>query len=110
MNGQQTPAHSKLNITPSTGVSIGVMVIVVAALFTVMNGINSIRSEIGAVRSTQESNKMEFMAEVDKIKTQVATIQANKTAVTSTQFFKWAVHLQQANPQIKVPEPEVDAR
>jgi hypothetical protein len=110
MNGQQTPAHSKLNITPSTGVSIGVMVIVVAALFTVMNGINSLRSGIEQVSSKQETNKMEFMSEIDKIKTDVSMIKANKSSVTGTQFFKWAVHLQQANPQIKVPEPEVDAR
>jgi flagellar basal body-associated protein FliL len=109
MNGER-PAHPKLNITASTGVSIGIMVVVIAALFTVMNGINTIGSKIEQVSSKQETNKMEFLTEIDKIKTDVAAIHANKTSVTGTQFFKWAVHLQQANPQIKVPEPEVDAR
>ena len=73
-----------------------------------MNAINGMKSEIVAGRTEVASLKAELTAKIEKNEARLATIETNKSGVTTTEFFRWAVHLQQSNPNIKVPEPEVN--
>jgi hypothetical protein len=51
--------------------------------------------------------KGEITARLDKVETRVSTVESSRNSWTSTDMFKWAVHLQQNNPSLKVPEPEI---
>ncbi len=116
MNEQHGDVH-RLNITTQTGVSIGAIVIFIAGVVWIMNGIGSLRSDIILLKTditlTQTQNatsKAELLTKIEGVQTKVTTMEASKNGVTAIQFFQWAVHLQQSNPQLKVPEPEVNAK
>jgi hypothetical protein len=47
------------------------------------------------------SNKLESMD------TRLKSLEQAKNSWSAVDMFKWAVHLQQSNPTIKVPEPDV---
>ena len=59
---------------------------------------------------TISANKVELNNRMEKLEIVMGALQKNKNSWTATDQFRWAVHLQQANPQIKVPEPEVDTK
>jgi amino acid permease len=103
-----TPQRFQINT--NTGVSLGIIVLGFAGFFAIMNVLNSMKSEIVAARTDNSTLKLELTGKIDKIDARLIVLEANKTSVTATEFFKWAVHLQQANPQIKVPEPEVNTK
>lgn len=110
MNGQPTNGHhpqTRFQINTNTGVSVGIIVLGFAAFFTIMNVLSSLKAEIVLARTETANLKMELNAKIEKTDSNVSAIQGNKTSVTGVEFFRWAVHLQQSNPQIKVPEPEV---
>ncbi len=111
------PESHRLTITTQTGVSIGAIVVFIAGVVWIMNGIGSLRSDIiilkTEITSTQTQNattKAELLAKIETVQTKVASMENSKTSVTAIQFFQWAVHLQQSNPSLKVPEPEVSSK
>ncbi len=115
---QQQPS-SRMTLNTNTGVSIGIIVLMFAGFWGVMAGINSMKrdiditqSQIGAARTEVSGQvaalRMELNGRIDKVEARAITLEAKSNSWNSTAMFKWAVHLQQANPQIKVPEPEVD--
>ena len=108
MNGD-THLHptGRFQINTNTGISVGIVVLGFAGFFTIMNVLNAMKAEIVLARTETASLKMELNAKIDKTDGKVSEIEGNKSAVTTTEFFRWAVHLQQSNPTIKVPEPEV---
>ena len=81
-----------------------------AAFFTIMNVLNGMKAEIVLSRTETASLKMELNGKIDKNEARIIAIEANKTGITTTEFFRWAVHLQQSNPQLKVPEPELNPK
>ncbi len=116
MNGQHEDVH-RLNITTQTGVSIGAIVIFIAGVVWIMNGIGSLKSDIiilkTEITSTQTQNattKAELLAKIEAVQVKQSAMETSKNGVTAIQFFQWAVHLQQSNPQLKVPEPEVNSK
>ncbi len=109
-------AH-RVTITTQTGVSIGAIVIFIGLVVWVMNGIASINTkliiintEITSTQTQNATNKAELIAKIEAVNADVSTLKASKNGVTAIQFFQWAVHLQQSNPSLKVPEPEVNAK
>jgi len=105
----------KFTITTQTGISIGAIVVFIAGVVWIMNGISSIKTDIvlldTKITSTQTQNattKAELLAKIETIQGKVTTMETSKAGVTAIQFFQWAVHLQQSNPSLKVPEPEVN--
>ena len=80
-----------------------------------MNVLNAMKAEIVLARTETASLKMELNSKIDKTDAKVSAMETNKNSLTTTDFFKWAVHLQQANSDgkklqnegLKVPEPEV---
>ena len=129
MNITDDPRGSRMSINTNTGLSIGVMVLIVTGVLVVMNGIGSLKSET-AITQTQitslrgemaaqiASLRMEMNGRIDKVESKVIAIEGNKSAVTMADFFRWAVHLQQQNSDpkklqtegLKVPEPEGTTR
>ncbi len=113
MNEQSDGTH-RVTITTQTGVSIGAIVIFIGLVVWVMNGIASINTKLiiinTEITSTQTQNatsKAELIAKIEAVNSDVAALKSSKSGVTAIQFFQWAVHLQQSNPQMKVPEPEI---
>jgi len=119
------PSSGRMSINTNTGLSIGVMVLIVTGVLVVMNGIGSLKSEtaitqnqITSLRTEMASQisalKMEMNGRIDKVESKVIAIEGNKSSVTMADFFRWAVHLQQQNSDpkklqsegLKVPEPE----
>ena len=103
--------QSHLMINTNTYVSIGLIMLIVGGIWAILSAISSIKSDISSARV--ESN-----ARFDKVETRVSSIETSKNVWTSTDMFKWAVHLQQANSDpkklqsegLKVPEPEVNTK
>lgn len=102
--------HPRMSIDARTGVSMGLIVVVISGIVWLTGGINSIKNEISASNNLNLTTKMELMSKIEKVESRVISLETNKSAVTTTQFFQWAVHLQQSNPQIKVPEPQIDSK
>jgi len=102
--------HTRFQINTNTGVSVGIIVLGFAAFFTIMNVLNGMKAEIVLSRTETASLKMELNGKIDKNEARIIAIEANKTGITTTEFFRWAVHLQQSNPQLKVPEPELNPK
>ena len=86
-------------INVNTGISIGLLGVIIVAAWTILGVMNGIRSDLGATR-------LELNARFDKIELRVNNLELTKNSWTATDMFKWAVHLQQANQNLKVPEPE----
>jgi hypothetical protein len=90
-------------INTNTYVSVGLLALLVGGLWAILNGLSSAKEEVKEARR-------ELNGRFDKIEVRVQGLESTKNTWTATDMFKWAVHLQQANPQIKVPEPEVDTK
>lgn len=113
MNGAQDHQHhpqSRFQINTNTGVGIGIVLFMFAGFWAGFGILSGIKESIATVINVTSMNKMEMSARIDKNEARILVLEASKNAVTSTEFFRWAVHLQQANPQIKVPEPEVNPK
>lgn len=114
MNGQPaTNGHhpqTRFQINTNTGVSLGIIILLLAGFFTIMNVLASMKAEIVLGRTDAAATKMELNAKIDKNEAKILALEGNHTGVTGVEFFRWAVHLQQSNPQIKVPEPEVNTK
>ena len=110
MNPPDAHQMQRMQINANTGISIGIIIVVIGGVWAVMNGIGGIRNEIGLAQAQQAQNRVEFMAKIEKIESKVTALENNKNTWTSTDMFRWAVHLQQSNPSMKVPEPEVNTK
>ena len=98
---------SKIMINTNTYVSLGLIMLIAGGIWAILTSISGTKSEVGAVHQEIVGAKIELNAHFDKMEDRVTKLEGNKSTVTSTEFYKWAIHLQQANPQIKVPEPEI---
>src|SRR5438874_1111750 len=82
-------------------VPLTVVVSIAVGTWVLSNGISS---KFGDVNNAQK----DLGFKIEKLESRVKTMEDLKVTDrwTSTEMFKWAVHLQKANPQIKVPEPD----
>ena len=114
MNGQTNGHQQRFQITTSTGVSVGIIVLLLAGFGTLFKVANDTKSEAIAAKSelsmTALQTKNELTNSMNALSARMTSLESSRTSWTSTDMFKWAVHLQQANPQIKVPEPEVTSK
>jgi hypothetical protein len=102
MNGQSN-AHGPLKVqhlNANTYVSVGLLLVLLTGFGWIIKGQGDTQNQI--LTAKNESTMM-----FDKFDTRLKSIEAAKNSWSAVDMFKWAVHLQQANPQIKVPEPEV---
>jgi len=83
---QQHSQHTQINT--NTYMSIGIFI----ALFT------------GVVWITNTINR--FDSKIDTLAAQLKDVQNVHESWSYHDMFKWCVHLQRDNPQIKIPEPE----
>lgn len=93
----------QMMIGRDTYVSIGIIALIVGGIVAILSSIASMKSEIKDART-------EMSREFEKMSMRVSNLESTKNAWTATDMFKWAVHLQQANPTVKVPEPEVNTK
>lgn len=105
MNEMDHP--SKVSINANTGISIGIVVVLLTGFVWVIRGQNDTKNELSMQAFT---TKTELSGKIDKLETRMNNMESSKNSWNSTDMFKWAVHLQQANPQIKVPEPDVNTK
>ncbi len=106
-------------INTNTGISVGLFVVLIAGILWIVNALGGIKNDNTTGRNEAEqrfnSFKMEMTNRFDSLALKVAALETNRDAVTGTEFFRWAVHLQQLNQDprklqtegLKVPEPEV---
>lgn len=95
------------NINPNTGVSIGIVVLLLAGFFWVIKG-----------QYDASLQKAELVGDIKELKGRMTVYESLKNSWTSTDMLKWAVHLQQLNKDPKklnlegliVPEPEVGTK
>lgn len=116
MNGN---GHSsKISITTSTGVSIGLVVVGIAGFLALMNNIGNNTTAIKEAR-TEFANQLkevrtEFNNQNEKMDIRMKVQESNKNNWSFLEMYKWAVKLQQTNKDPKklttdgllVPEPE----
>lgn len=102
MSDPSTPA-SRTVVNTNTYVSVGLAALIGGGIWSILTAISGTKTEIKDARS-------EMLGRFDKIELRVSNLESTKNIWTATDMFKWAVHLQQANPQIKVPEPEVNTK
>ena len=109
MNGNPPEHHpqTRFQINTNTGVSVGIIVLLFAGFFTIMRVLDSMSKDITSGQTSLAAVKAELISRIDKNEARIIAMEANKNAVSGVEFYKWAIHLQQSNPQIKVPEPEV---
>jgi hypothetical protein len=106
----------RISLTPSTGVSIGLMVLIIAGVLWIGNTLGAIKTEIGSAQAQNAANKQELLAKIEKVETKVIALETNKEGVTKFDFLRWAVHLQQLNNDVKklqlegLKVPELDTR
>lgn len=99
-----------MNINANTGVSIGIVTAVLGALAWIIGGqagnakaISDMKNEL-SMQAIQSNNSL--TSKIDKVETRLTALETLRNSWTHADMFRWAVHLQQSNPQIKVPEPE----
>lgn len=78
----------------------------VAVLVTVLSGFGIVLSTIYGAKSEISINQNRFETKVDALKDRVDKFELAKESWSYQDMFKWAVHLQRDNPNLKVPEPE----
>lgn len=108
-----------MTLNTNTGISIGIMIVVISAATWIIAGqyqtqtsLASMENKLSmqAVNTNNELNK-----KIDKLDARMTNLESNKTTWSSTDMFRWAVHLQQLNKDPKklqtegliVPEPDV---
>jgi hypothetical protein len=95
----------KNGFTSSTFVSVGVLIAIVGGTWILANKISSVKTDILASNITM---KTEFATKATNIEARVTALENRPTKETWSDgdMYRWAVHLQKANPTtIKVPEP-----
>ena len=97
----ESPTRVTLNM--QTYVSIGLIMLICGGIWSILSAITGTKIDISDTRR-------ELITRFDKIELRVSSLENTKNVWTATDMFKWAVHLQQANPQMKVPEPEVNTK
>jgi len=97
MNGQPTKVQ---HLNANTYVSVGLLVVLLGGFGWIIKGQSDTQSQI-------QTAKNETGLMFEKFDMRLKSIENNKNSWSAVDMFKWAVHLQQSNPQIKVPEPEV---
>lgn len=100
MNEEHQP---KVLINSNTYISFGLLALVAGGLWAILSGISSTKGDI-------ESARKEINFRFEKMEGRMSSLESTKNVWTATDMFKWAVHLQQANPNLKVPEPEVNTK
>jgi len=104
-------------VTVNTKVSIGLIVSLIGGLalgtWAIVGAVNGAKSDITtqivAVNSRLDRHDIvfeNFKTSQNDLKDQVRLVQQHKETWSYQDMFKWAVHLQRDNPQVKVPEPE----
>lgn len=100
MNGNDSsPIKTVYGINTNSFISLGLLIAVIAGIFTVVNAVYSARYEITRKQDKFEMVMEGFTKRLDKSDTSRETWGFHN-------MFKWAVHLQRDNPQLKVPEPD----
>lgn len=111
MTNPTNESHDRqLIIGSNTYFSIGIIMAVCGGIWAILSAINGAKSDIGSARAEIIEARREVNAHFDKLELRVQTLESARNTWTATDMFKWAVHLQQANPQLKVPEPEVSTK
>lgn len=100
------------HIGTQTYVSVGLIILILSGFGLVLKGINDNKVETVTTKNelstTALNTKNELSNQIGALNARITNMETSRNSWTSTDMFKWAVHLQQANPQIKVPEPEVN--
>lgn len=97
MNGD---IHNKLpGINVNTYVSIGVIVILCGGFWAVINSIYAAKVEL-----TMRTERLELRL------TAIESMKKESETWNDRDMFKWTVHLQRDNPNLKVPEPVMGNR
>lgn len=91
------------SVNTNTYISVGMMAVLIAGFWTVMNAVYGAKSDLIARSDRYEMKVDALTARVDKF-------EANKETWSFQDMFKWAVHLQRDNPTLKIPEPEAGSR
>ena len=103
-----------MHINQNTYISVGLLIVLLGGFAWVIKGQSDNRSDNILMKSElimqAAASKNELSSKIDKLETRMLNVESAKNTWTSTDMFKWAVHLQQSNPQIKVPEPEVSTK
>lgn len=102
-----TPQTDKVTLNTNTGLSIGIVVTLFGGFAFVLKGQNDTRNDL-SMQAVQSNNAL--VNKIDKLEARMTNLESTRNSWTSTDMFRWAVHLQQANPQIKVPEPETESK
>lgn len=102
-----SPQTEKVTLNTNTGLSIGIVVVLFGGFAFVLKGQNDTRNEL-SMQAVQSNNAL--INKIEKLEGRMTTLESTRNGWTSVDMFRWAVHLQQANPQIKVPEPETETK
>ena len=100
MNGQPQNGHRVQHLNVNTYVSVGLLVILLGGFGWIIKGQNDTQNQIQVAKN-------ESVMMFEKFDMRLKSMESAKNSWSAVDMFKWAVHLQQQNPQIKVPEPEV---
>jgi hypothetical protein len=86
-------------INSNTYISIGLLASIILATWF-MSG------AIGAARSDVTAAKVEIINRVTKTEERIGQLEKSHETWNDSDMFRWAVHLQKENPNLKIPEPE----
>lgn len=102
-----TPPDHRVTLNTNTGLSIGIVITLFGGFAWVIKAQNETKNDL-SMQAIQSNNLL--TNKIDKLESRMTTLESTRNSWTSTDMFRWAVHLQQANPQIKVPEPETETK
>lgn len=106
------------NINVNTGVSIGIVIVLVGGFAVLIKGQNDNRQATADMKSELSmqalATKAELSADIKDLKNRMTNLESSKNNWSAVDMFKWSVHLQQLNSDpkrletqgLKVPEPE----
>jgi hypothetical protein len=78
--------------------------------WAVMSGIAAIKEKQSNTDNKIEALRSEATTRYEKLEGKVSALENNKAGVSGVEFYQWAIHLQQANPNMKVPEPQINTK
>ena len=90
-------------VNANTYISLGLLLSIIVATWIVAGAINGTKNEVTEA-------KVEIINRVSRTEERIGSLEKNRETWTDADMFRWAVHLQQANPPpstLKVPEPEM---
>lgn len=90
-------------ISSQTYISVSLFAMILAGFWAVLNTLYGAKSEINSRIDKVEWNQSQMRSEFNEFKNQKSATET----WTDRDMFKWSVHLQRDNPNIKVPEPEL---